>query len=158
MRTVPYFRGPIQRHAFKCLLVYRAVYPSWSCGHVSQPWWVPVSWLPPQPLVQCNQLPVGKCIIFYVIVPYSYFFSNECVYINRIIIAVIYTMTVNYKTDYISRITFHGDKTMCVGCLIKPLRWQEKTYHDSRQQTHAFATVRVWNHVSIANGKESYRD
>lgn len=38
-------------------LVCRVVCPSWSCGHVSQPWSAPASWPPLQPPAQCSQLP-----------------------------------------------------------------------------------------------------
>lgn len=41
-------------------LVCRVVCPSWSCGHVSQPWSAPASWPPLQPPVQCSQLPVEQ--------------------------------------------------------------------------------------------------
>lgn len=32
------------------------------------------------------------------------------------------------------------------------------THHDSRQQTHSFAAVGVWHHVSITDGQEGDRD
>ena len=32
------------------------------------------------------------------------------------------------------------------------------TDHDSRQQTHSFATVRVRHHVAVANGQEGDGD